>query len=125
MKDLFGDEIIENDKVMELLREIDEESLLIRSENLRYINEISRECIFSASAAESIYVYWEAKQAFINRCYIPTIILSQSFIEHRLQFFMKEIGKDKISESGLNAIIDFLLTNRPKYKFIYRSSDLI
>ena len=89
-KDLFGKKVIQKKTRLEtsLLR-YDKRSLNERVERLKYINKIIPKGYGIAADMETVYVFDEAKMTFINGEFISTVLLSQAFIERKLQMFMK------------------------------------
>ncbi|WP_395503632.1 hypothetical protein [Ectopseudomonas mendocina] len=122
MKDLLGHEIDEADEVTAYLREIDEDTIDARARNLAFICEVAPDAGFMMPS-ETFHVFTEARDSFVNGLYVATLLLSQAFIEHRLQSFMHEIGESQIADKGLNAIVKRLLEIRPTHKFILSKID--
>lgn len=122
MKDLFGADIPEADEVISYLREADKETINSRARNLSFICSIAPDGNF-LMPTETYHVFTEARDAFVNGLYVGAILLSQAFIEHRLQSFMYEIGENKIAEKGLGGILRCLMVIRPNLNFILNKID--
>ena len=124
MKDLFGNEVEVEDEVEKYLKEMDDETIEARSVNLSYILSIAPQAGF-LMPHESYLVFTEARDAFVNGLYVATVMLAQSFIEHRLQTFMSSINEQQVSTKGLNAILKRLYVVRPQHRFIWEKVDRI
>lgn len=105
-KDLFGNEIAqEESKCKRTLRKFDSDTFEERSKRCEFLfNLVPNESIW-ISSEESYYIWIEIKLAYINGCYISTILLAQSFIERKFQgdyHMMLDFHK---SELTLNKIL--------------------
>jgi hypothetical protein len=116
MKDLFGHEIPEADEHRQYLREIDEQTLDARVRNLEYICSVAPEGGF-VMPEETWHTFTEARDAFLNGLYVGTLLLTQAFIEHRLQMFLHQLG-DPAAKRGLSAVVNRLKEVRPEYAFL-------
>ena len=118
MKDLLGDDEVEDvDEVTKYLAEMDQETLEARANNLSFVISVAPDCGF-AMPHESFLVFTEARDAFVSGLYVATIMLSQAFIEHRLQMFMDQIGEHEVSRKGINAILKRWILLRPRDAFV-------
>lgn len=117
MKDLLGGEVESVDEIKSYLEQIDADTIEPRSRNLTFITSIAPECGFMMPP-ESYHVFTEARDAFVNGLYVATLLLTQAFIEHRLQIFMNQIGEIRVAGKGLGAIMARLLEIRPEHQYI-------
>lgn len=122
MKDLLGDEAELTDEVTQYLSEMDQETLEARASNLSFVIGIAPDSGF-VMPHESFLVFTEARDAFVNGLYVATVMLTQAFIEHRLQIFMDEIGERAAASKGINAILKRLRVIRPEHDFILDKLD--
>jgi hypothetical protein len=125
-KDLFGKKIIEKKRRTRLemsLLKYDKDSRHERLERLKYINKIVSKQYGIAADMETVYIFGEAKMAFINGELISTILLSQAFIERRLQMFYENMGLGAIGKRGLKAIIDHAKKNHTIQAYLIEKID--
>ena len=122
MKDLLGDEVETKNEVTQYLSEMDRDTLEARASNLSFVIGIAPDGGF-AMPHESFLVFTEARDAFVNWLYVATIMLSQAFIEHRLQIFMGQIGEHDAAKNGISAILKRLLAVRPRHAFVVNKLD--
>lgn len=122
--DLFGDKPIKKiTKFETALKQYDKETIDERVERLKYINTLlPGEYMFGADP-ETIFIFEEAKMAFINGQFISTILLSQAYIERSLQIHYNSIGFDTIAKKGLKAIIDHATKNKTIHHFLLPKID--
>ncbi len=87
-KDLFGNDLEEiDDPAKEELENFDTKSFEERLKRLRYINTIFPFGRREYASDEAFRLFNEAIQSYIFGLYVSTIILSQAFIERRIQDF--------------------------------------
>ena len=125
-KDLFGKKIIDKKRKTRLemsLLKYDKNSLQERIERLKYINKIFPKRYGIAADMETVYVFSEAKMAFINGEFISTILLCQAFIERNLQMYYERIGLSGIGRRGLKAILDHAKKNKTIISYLIEKID--
>lgn len=122
--DLFGNKPIKKiTKFETTLKKYDTETLDGRVERLKYINTLlPNEYVFGGDL-ETIFIFEEAKMAFINGQFISTILLAQAYIERTLQIHYNSIGLNTISKKGLKAIIDHAKKNKTIHHFLLPTID--
>jgi hypothetical protein len=121
MKDLFGHKVPEIDEHRRYLREIDRQTLDARVRNLEYICNVAPEGGF-LMPEETWHTFTEARDAFLNGLHVGTLLLTQAFIEHRLQILLYELG-DPAANRGLRTVVDRLKELRPEYAFLMEKID--
>src|SRR5665647_3935007 len=110
--DLFGNKPIKKiTKFETALKKYDAETIDERVERLKYINTLLHDEYMFGGDPETIFIFEEAKMAFINGQFISTILLSQAYIERRLQIHYNASGLDTIAKKGLKVIIDHAKKN--------------
>ena len=124
MKDLFGNEVVETrGEVETCLGQMDSDTLEARANNLAFILSIAPDAAVMMMPQETLLVFTEARDAFVNGLYVGTIMLAQAFIEHRLQVLMVDIGEENAAKRGVDAIIKRLRALRPQHSFIIDKID--
>ena len=122
-KNLFGEKIIPRKRKSNLeaaLLRYDLNSFEDRLKRLKYLNSIFPHGIIFASSIETGFIFDEVKMSFINGEFISTLMLTQAFIERKLQSFYEYLGYSQVAKRGLksiithakknNVIIDFFLS---------------
>jgi hypothetical protein len=108
-KDLFGAKKRERKGHYEsILEKYDRDSFRDRLERFKWLNKIFPKGYEFLMSMESVFIFDEARMAFINGEYISTILLANSFCEHKLGNFLSAIGFKKEATSGLKSIIECL-----------------
>jgi len=121
---LFGNKPTKkNTKFETTLKKYDSNTIDERVERLKFINTlIPGEYIFGADP-ETIFIFEEAKMAFINGQFISTILLSQAYIERSLQIHYNSIGLDSVAKKGLKAILDHARKHKTIHHFLLPKID--
>jgi hypothetical protein len=122
--DLFGNKPIKKiTKFETALKKYDKETISERIERLKYINTLLPDEYMFGGDPETIFIFDEAKMAFINGQFISTILLSQAYIERRLQIHYNSIGLDTIAKKGLKAILEHAKKNKTVHHFLLPKID--
>lgn len=74
---------------------------------------------------DTFFVFEEAKATFLNGQHIATVVLSCSFVEHRLGAVLTEWGFENESRRGLKAILDGLRKRGLADDFILNQADTV
>lgn len=125
-KDLFGNKIgasKRETRLEKMLKSYDEKSLGDRLERLVYLNKIFPKAYGFVSDLDTAYIMDEVKMAFIDGAFISTLLLSQAFIERKLQAHYSALGLEKISGKGLKAIVDHAKENNTVHIFLIERID--
>jgi hypothetical protein len=112
-KDLFGNKVKKKRKTRleNSLKKYDSSSFEDRLQRLTFLNNIFPKGYGIIGDQETVYVFSEAKMAFINGEFISSILLAQAFIERKLQIHYKSFGLEKVAKRGLKSIIDYARKN--------------
>ncbi len=122
--DLFGNKPIKKiTKFETALKNYDKATIDERVERLKYINTLLPDKYMFCGDPETIFIFKEAKMAFINGQFISTILLAQAYIERRLQIHYNSIGHNEIAKKGLKAIIDHAKKNKTIHHFLLPKID--
>ncbi len=105
------------------LAKYDKRSMADRIQRFKFLKKVFPKGYSFGSDLETAYIFDEAKMAFINGEFISTILLSQAFIERRLQMHYQSLGLDNISNKGLKAIIDHAKRNKTIHEFLLPKID--
>lgn len=105
------------------LEKYDQRSMPDRIERFKFLKKVFPKGYAFGSDLETAYILDETKMAFINGEFISTILLSQAFIERRLQMHYNSLGYDNIANKGLKAIIDHAKRHRTIHQFILPKID--
>jgi hypothetical protein len=127
-KDLFGKKVVKPKSKTKLeisLAKYDSDSFNDRLERLKYLDKIFPKGYGFGADVETVYIFGEAKMAFINGEFISTILLSQAFIERKLQMYYNSIGLDNIANRGLKAITDHAKKNNTIHDFLIVKIDTL
>jgi hypothetical protein len=89
------------------LSRYDKNSFNERLDRLKYLNKIKPKNYIFAADTETVFILDELKTNYINGGLISTILLSQAFIERKLQVYFNSMGLEKISNKGLKAMLDY------------------
>jgi hypothetical protein len=123
-KDLFGHVIKRRTSRLEsLLTRIDRESYQIRLERLKYIESIKPKGLGMAGSIEAIFIFQEAGWAYLNGAFISTILLSQAFVERRLQDYMSSKGLEAEGKKGAQTIINYCRKHHLVNEFLLKKFD--
>lgn len=76
-----------------------------RLERLKYLESISPQNIAIAGSPETVFLLQEARVTFVNGTFIATMLLTQAFIERRLQVALMTKGVSEKDLQGLRDII--------------------
>jgi hypothetical protein len=107
-KDLFGNPVKKRKSKSEILLErIDRNTFQERVKRLKYLESISPGNFGMTGSIEPVFIFHEAGWAYLNGAFIATIILSQAFIERRLQDFMTSKGLEQEAKRGVQFIISY------------------
>lgn len=127
-KNLFG-ELVKKKKVKSRLEssleKYDKDTFEERLERLVFINKIFPKEFGILADPETVYVFGEAKMAFVNGEFISTILLSQAFIERKLQLHYHSLGLDSIAYRGLKAILTHAKKNNILHCYLIKRIDLL
>lgn len=127
-RDLFGKKIAKLKKRSRLelyLAKYDKDSFSERLIRLQHIKKIFPKGYSIASDVETVYIFGEAKMAFVNGEYISTILLSQAFIERKLQKHFNSKGLEKVASRGLKAMVDHAKKNKTVHAFLIEKIDTL
>ena len=108
-KDLFGNRVKPKKQNIGLEKSLirnDTYTLEDRTLRLKFVNEIFPNGSIIAGDMETVYVFQEAKMAYVNGCFISTILLTQAFIERLLASHFNSIGLEKIARRGIKVMLD-------------------
>lgn len=105
------------------LTRYDKRSMSERVQRLKFLKKIFPKGFFFGSDLETAYIFNEVKMAFINGEFISTILLSQAFIERRLQMHYISLGLDNIANKGLKTILDHAKKNSTIHHFLLPKID--
>lgn len=114
-ENLFGERIIKKKRKTKLeiaLASYDKNSFYDRLARLKYLHSVFPRGIIFAADIETAFIFDEIKMAFINGEFISTLILSQAFIERRLQVYYEYLGFLNVSKRGMKSIIDHAKKNK-------------
>ncbi len=110
-KDLFGHKIKHHKERLEiLLAKHDRDTLFERIERIKFVQRTMPRGDMLGSF-ESVFLYIETKDSFINGQFIATLMLAQSFIERVLQKQMENKGYPAANR-GLKYIIKYCKDNQ-------------
>jgi hypothetical protein len=84
----------------------DKNSFIERLDRLRYIKKIHPKKYIFAADTETVFIMEELKTVYVNGGLISTVLLSQAFIERKLQSYFNSIGLERIANKGLKAMLD-------------------
>ncbi|WP_298537882.1 hypothetical protein [uncultured Algibacter sp.] len=127
-KNLFGESVKKRKRKSRLessLEKYDRESFEERLERLKYLNKIFPKDFGILADPETVYVFGEAKMAFINGEFISTILLSQAFIERKLQLHYQSLGLENIAKRGLKAIVNHAKKNNILHEYLIERIDVL
>ena len=111
-KDLFGNPLKKRKTRLETqLSKYDRDTYNARLQRLKYVEDIGPKNYSMAGSFEAIYLFHEAGLAFINGAFVATIMLTQAFIERRLQDTMEARGLGKEARRGLAFILSYFRKN--------------
>lgn len=119
-KDLFGN-IVKKKRKTRLetsLEKYDSKSFEDRLTRLEYLNTIFPKGFGIAGDQETVYIFVEAKMAFINGEFISTILLAQAFIERKLQMHFESLDLGHIAKRGLKSMIDYARKNNILHSYL-------
>jgi len=87
MKDLFGEDIIEQESdYVAYLKLYDSQTIDKRVERLKYLDKIKSDgYLMTSGDLELGYTYQEVQFAFVHGYFLSTLVLAQAFIEKLLQ----------------------------------------
>jgi hypothetical protein len=123
-KDLFGHVIKQRTSRLEnLLTRIDRESYQSRLERLKYTEDIRPKGHGMVGSIETIFIFHEAGWAYLNGAFISTILLSQAFVERRLQDYMSSKGLEAEAKKGAQAIINYCRKHHLVNEFLLKKFD--
>ena len=105
------------------LTRYDKRSMPDRVQRLKFLKKVFPKGYSFGSDLETAYIFDEVKMAYINGEFISTILLSQAFIERRLQMHYISLGLDNIANKGLKAIIDHAKKNETIHDFLLPKID--
>ena len=127
-KNLFGETVKKKKRKSRLessLEKYDKDTFEERLERLKFLNNIFPKDFGILADPETVYVFGEAKMAFINGEFISTILLSQAFIERKLQMHYQAIGLENIAKRGLKAIVNHAKKNRILHEYLIERIDVL
>ena len=127
-KNLFGESVKKKKRKSRLessLEKYDKETFEERLERLKYLNKIIPNEFGILADPETVYVFGEAKMAFINGEFISTILLSQAFIERKLQLHYQSLGLENIGKRGLKAILTHAKKNNVLHEYLTERIDIL
>ena len=105
------------------LTRYDKGSMPDRVLRLKFLKKIFPKGYYFGSDLDTAYIFDEVKMAYINGEFISTILLSQAFIERRLQMHYISLGFDNIANKGLKSIIDHAKKNGTIHAFLLPKID--
>ncbi len=110
--DLFGQPAAEpDDPIAQMLLEQDRLTIEERVRRLKLLAAIAPDSGFVMSV-ETAIVFGEARSTYVNGDFAASLLVSQSFIEHRLQGYLEFRGQAKVAKAGLAAIVAHLRTRK-------------
>lgn len=127
-KNLFGESVKKKKRKSRLessLEKHDKETFEERLERLKFLNKIISKDFGILADPETVYVFGEAKMAFINGEFISTILLSQAFIERKLQLHYQSLGLENIAKRGLKAIVTHAKKNHILHEYLIERIDVL
>ncbi len=127
-RDIFGNKIEKKKRKSRLesgLLKYDTSTFSSRLERLKYINKIFPDGISMMADIETIFIFDEAKMAFINGEYISTILLTQSFIKRIIQHHYNSIGLNKESQKGLKYLVKHAKENQIIHEYLLDKIELL
>jgi hypothetical protein len=123
-KDLFGKPIRERKcRQQTALEKHDRESLEERIVRLKWVEKIFPKGYGFLMPPETVYVFNEAKMAFINGEFIATLLLVSAFVEHWLGIYIESKGFHKEAQKGLAVIIACARTNKLVHSALLDKAD--
>ncbi|MBC8509951.1 MAG: hypothetical protein H8D34_34320 [Chloroflexi bacterium] len=123
-KDLFGEPIkVKKTRLEMRLSKHDRGSFSDRLSRLKYIESISPRNYSLISSFEFAALLHEAQSTFVNGEYIATIMLTQAFIEHRLQQYAEIKGASQKEVRSLNSLLKFFRENKLLNELIIEKID--
>jgi hypothetical protein len=105
------------------LSRYDKRSLPDRIQRLKFLKKVFPKGHSFGSDLETAIIFDEVKMAFINGEFISTILLSQAFIERRLQMHYISLGLEGIAKRGLKSIIDHAKKHNTIHYFLLPKID--
>ena len=127
-KNLFGESIKKKRRKSRLessLEKYDKETFKERLERLKFLNKVSPKDFGILADPETVYVFSEAKMAFINGEFISTILLSQAFIERKLQLHYLSLGLENVANRGLKGIVTHAKKNNILHEYLIERIDIL
>ncbi|WJJ96582.1 hypothetical protein [Algibacter luteus] len=127
-KNLFGESVKKKKRKSRLessLEKYDKDTFEERLERLKFLNKIFPKEFGILADPETVYVFGEAKMAFVNGEFISTILLSQAFIERKLQLHYQSLGLDIIAKRGLKAIVTHAKKNNILHEYLIERIDVL
>lgn len=125
-KDLFVTKIKQKRTILEKsLVKYDRDSFEDRLKRLKFLNKIFPKGYGFLSDPETAYIFDETKMAFINGEFIATLMLSQAYIERKVQIYFSSIGFEKEAKRGLKFIIDFARKHKLINNYLLEKIDLL
>lgn len=103
--DLFGQPVRKRKpQLQSVLERLDRESMQARLGRAQRVQAIFPKDYSFLMSFEAVYVFDEAKMAFMNGQFVSTILLAVAFSELWLGRFLRSKGFEKEARSGLKAI---------------------
>lgn len=125
-KDLFGKKVVKKKSMLEkAIEKYDRNSFKDRLKRLKYLNEVFPKGYSFLSDIETAYIFDETKMAFINGEFIATLMLSQAYIERKLQNYFSSIGLATEAKRGIKYIISYARKHGLIDEFLLDKIDLL
>lgn len=125
-RDLFGKPIRQRkSRNQTLLESYDRSTMAERLDRLKWVQRVFPRNSMFLMPSETMFVFNEARMAFINGELISTLLLVSAFAEHWLGSFVEERGFHKAAKGGLRAIVECARTNALLPEFLLVKVDHI
>lgn len=99
-----------DDEIRQQLEELHRKNLESQIERHKLIlQEFGSNQLLLAGGVPAFYALQEMEQCFVMKCYLATVILAQSYVEHILSGIYIEIGKSNVAKKGFSRLIDAAL----------------
>ena len=123
-KDLLGRKIRKRRSKLEVdLERYDQNSFDERLARLKWLVRVFPDRHSFAGPPETLFMFGEVKNTFVDGAYVATVLLCTSFIEHWLSSFLSSRGFDANAKGGLKAITKCLRRERLTHDFLIKRID--
>ncbi len=127
-KNLFGEPVKKKTRKTRLeasLENYHKDTFQEKLERLKFLDKVFPKDSGIMADPETVYVFTEAKMTFINGEFISTVLLSQAFIERKLQNHYQSIGLENIAKRGLKSIVRHAKKEKILHDYLIERIDLL